>query len=110
VLSRSEALAVLEGIEGVPLLVASLLNGSGLRLMEALGMRAKDLEFGRRAVLLGDGNRAIPETLPIVAVVPCSKALLSSRHALVAFSATPNRLEAGCKGCHEGSLARFDLR
>jgi integrase len=41
VLSRDEVREVLARLEGVPLLVALLLYGSGLRLLEALSLRIK---------------------------------------------------------------------
>ena len=45
VLTRAEVRAVLERIHGVPRLVAGLLSGSGLRLMEACTLRIKDLDL-----------------------------------------------------------------
>jgi integrase len=39
---------VLERLDGVESLVAGLLYGSGLRLMEALRLRVQDLDFNRR--------------------------------------------------------------
>lgn len=56
VLTRTEVMEVLAHLDGVPLLVASLLYGSGLRLMEALRLRVKDLDFARSAVLVGHGK------------------------------------------------------
>lgn len=48
VLNRSEVRAVLNQLEGVPWLVASLLYGAGLRLLECLELRVKDIDFERR--------------------------------------------------------------
>ncbi len=45
VLSVAEVRAVLAQLDGTPWLVANLLYGSGLRLMEALRLRVKDLEL-----------------------------------------------------------------
>jgi integron integrase len=56
VLSREEVRAVREELEGTPALVVGLLYGSGLRLMEALRLRVKDLDFGRRELLVRDGK------------------------------------------------------
>lgn len=42
-------------LEGTPGLVVGLLYGSGLRLMEALRLRVKDLDFERRQWLVRDG-------------------------------------------------------
>ena len=56
VLTRREARAVLDELEGTPRLVAGLLYGSGLRLLEALRLRVHDLEFARSELLIRDGK------------------------------------------------------
>jgi len=58
VLSRSEVEAVLAQLQGRPLLVAQLLYGSGLRLMEAMTLRVKDLDFAQHAVIVRGGKGA----------------------------------------------------
>lgn len=59
VLTRDEVKAVLAHLGGVPALVARLLYGSGLRLLEALTLRVKDLDFARKEIRLrgGKGDR-----------------------------------------------------
>ena len=52
VLTRAEVDAVLHCLTGVPRLVALLLYGSGLRLLEAVSLRVKDLDFERGQVLV----------------------------------------------------------
>jgi integrase len=47
---------VLERLTGAEALVAGLLYGSGLRLMEALRLRVQDLDFGRRELTVRDGK------------------------------------------------------
>ena len=66
VLSRAEVEAVFVHLEGVPRLVASLLYGSGLRLMEALRLRVKDLDFDycQLTVRQGKGDKDRPTLLP----------------------------------------------
>jgi integron integrase len=56
VLTCDEVRAVLQRLEGVEALVAGLLYGSGLRLMEALRLRVQDLDFSRRELLVRDGK------------------------------------------------------
>lgn len=58
VLSRSEIQRLLAQIEGRPWLMASLLYGSGLRLMELLRLRVKDVDFDRLEVIVRDGKGA----------------------------------------------------
>ncbi len=56
VLSRQEIATLLNRLRGVPLLMASLLYGSGLRLLECARLRVKDLDFDRRELLVRDGK------------------------------------------------------
>ena len=56
VLSRDEVRRVLARLGGEPRLVATLLYGSGLRLMEALRLRVKDLDVSRNEILVRDGK------------------------------------------------------
>src|SRR5438067_1119098 len=56
VLSRPEARAVLDNLTGVPKLVAQLLYGSGLRVLEGLRVRVQDLDFGRNEVTVRAGK------------------------------------------------------
>jgi integron integrase len=58
VLSRAEVRGVLANLDGQHLLVASLLYGSGLRLMEALRLRYKDVDLERSILLVRDGKGA----------------------------------------------------
>jgi len=56
VLSLDEVGAVLAQLESVPLLMASLMYGSGLRLLECCQLRVKDLDFGRGEIVVRDGK------------------------------------------------------
>jgi integron integrase len=56
VLSRQEIALLLARLRGRPLLMASLLYGSGLRLLECARLRVKDLDFDRRELLVRDGK------------------------------------------------------
>lgn len=56
VLSADEVRRVLARLGGVHWLVGALLYGSGLRLMEAMRLRVKDLDFDRQAVVVRDGK------------------------------------------------------
>ncbi|MGL6132766.1 MAG: tyrosine-type recombinase/integrase [Prochlorococcaceae cyanobacterium] len=59
-LSEAEVHAVRTRLEGESALVVGLLYGSGLRLMEALRLRVKDLDFGRRELTVRDGKGGRP--------------------------------------------------
>ena len=56
VLSRSEVARVLQELSGSKLLVGKLLYGSGLRLLEALQIRVKDIDFDRREIIVRGGK------------------------------------------------------
>ncbi len=56
VLTPNEVRQVLSHLRGPALLVASLLYGSGLRLLEALMLRVKDLDFASREIRVRDGK------------------------------------------------------
>jgi integron integrase len=56
VLTAQEVRAVLQRLEGSVALVAGLLYGSGLRLMEALRLRVHDLYFDRQELTVRDGK------------------------------------------------------
>jgi integrase len=58
VLTRAEVRAVLQRLDGPTALVAGLLYGSGLRLLEALELRVKDLDLEKRQIHLRDGKGA----------------------------------------------------
>jgi integron integrase len=58
VLSRTEVAAVLAELHGDYKLVVSLLYGSGLRLLEALRLRVKDLNLERKLIAVRDGKGA----------------------------------------------------
>lgn len=66
VLTREEVEAVLRQLEGVPWLVAMLLYGSGLRLLECLQLRVKDVDLARGEIRVRDtkGRRPPVTVLP----------------------------------------------
>jgi integron integrase len=56
VLTRDEARQVIAQMSGVHRLIAGLLYGSGLRLLEVLRLRVKDADFYHRRILVRDGK------------------------------------------------------
>jgi integrase len=62
VLTRDEARAVIRMLSGPHQLMAQLLYGSGLRLMECVRLRVKDLDFGRHQIIVRDGKGAKTQT------------------------------------------------
>lgn len=58
VLTRDEVQRIFAHLHGTPRLMAGLLYGSGLRLMECLRLRVKDVDFGSVSVTVRDGKGA----------------------------------------------------
>ena len=56
VLSRDEVARVLEAMRDTPRLMASLLYGSGLRLLECCQLRVKDVDLARGEVVVREGK------------------------------------------------------
>ena len=56
VLTREEVRAVLKQMSGELRLMAELLYGSGLRLMECVRLRVKDVDFGYGQIVVRDGK------------------------------------------------------
>ena len=56
VLTKAEVRSLLNLMEGVPRLIALLMYGSGLRLLECLSLRVKDLDFERMEIRLRRGK------------------------------------------------------
>jgi len=69
VLSESEVRRVLANVDGVGRLMVGFLYGAGLRQIECLSLRVKDIDFAYRQVLVRDGKGAkdrvtmLPENL-----------------------------------------------
>jgi integron integrase len=79
VFTQAEVRAVLGELEGVSALVAGLLYGSGLRLLECLRLRVKDLDFavGQVTVRDGKGSKDRISVLPATLHQPLQDHLVS---------------------------------
>jgi integron integrase len=56
VLSKTEAKAVIENMDGIYRLMAQIMYGSGLRLFEVLRLRVKDIDFDNHQIIVRDGK------------------------------------------------------
>ena len=72
VLTRDEVQKILNLMRGDQWLVASLLYGSGLRLLEALRLRVKDIDFARKQLTVrsGKGGKDRVTMLPAKLIAP----------------------------------------
>ena len=66
VFSRNEVHMILDHLQGTPKLIAKLLYGSGLRLLEALRLRVQDIDFDNNYIIVrqGKGDKDRRTTLP----------------------------------------------
>jgi len=81
VLSRDEVAAVLAHLDGVRWLVAALLYGAGLRLLECLQLRVKDVDLVRNEIVVraGKGDRDRRTMLPVALRNPLTAHLVRVR-------------------------------
>jgi integron integrase len=84
VMTRAEVRAVLGRLSGTPKLVTTLLYGSGMRLLECLRLRVKDVDFGRNQILVRDAkggrDRIVPLPMVVRAVMPSWLARIKRIH------------------------------
>ncbi len=69
ILTKAEALAVISNLAGPHQIMGKLLYGSGLRLMECVRLRVKDIDFNYRSVTVRDGKGAKDRITPLPASV-----------------------------------------
>jgi integron integrase len=83
VLSSAEVAAVLQHLKGLPLLVVSLLYGSGLRVSECLRLRVQDVDLEHLSITVRDGKgRKDRQTLLSRSLVPMLKQCIEQALAL----------------------------
>ena len=92
VLSPDEVRALLAQMQGTRWLMANLLYGGGLRLLEACTLRVKDVDLGQRQLTIrhGKGGRDRVTLLPDLLVEPLTA------HLARAFAVHQRDLGAGC--------------
>ena len=77
VLTRAEVRAILAALDGTPRLVSLVLYGAGVRLLEALQLRVKDLDLAQHQLTIraGKGAKDRVTILPEVAAAPLARHL-----------------------------------
>lgn len=81
VLTRDEVRRLLGQLRGTPKLMASLLYGSGLRLMECVRLRVKDIDFAYAQITVRDakGGKDRVTMLPVDLVKPLESHLVKTQ-------------------------------
>ena len=91
VLTKGEVDKVFAHLHGMPRLMAGLLYGSGLRLMECVRLRVKDVDFGYARITVRDGKGAKDR----VTMLPVNLAEPLERHLRKVKAQHEEDLEAG---------------
>ncbi len=83
VLTKDEVAGLLAQMEGVTALLARLLYGTGMRLMEGMRLRVKDVDFDRHVIIVREakGNKDRVVMLPR-SLVPAMRAQMLASRAL----------------------------
>ena len=106
VLTRSEVARLLNGFGGNHRLLAELLYGTGMRILEAVRLRVKDVDLERREILVRDGKGAKDR----VTMLP-DRLVGALRRQLRAARATardgPAAKDAAPSGCRSRSSANI---
>ena len=80
VLSQAEIGRMLECLDGVPRFAVLVMYGSGLRALECLTLRVKDVDFDRRELVVRGGKGGKDRRAPLaVSAVPALKRYLRER-------------------------------
>ncbi len=81
VLTRAEVRALLQRLDGVPRLMAGLLYGAGLRVLECCRLRVQDLDFASNQIVVrgGKGDRDRITMLPAIAKAELARQLEAVR-------------------------------
>lgn len=82
VLTRDEVRAVIQQLDGPVRLMAILLYGAGLRLLECARLRVKDLDFDRNQIVVraGKGDKDHVATLPALVKADLARHLAAAKH------------------------------
>lgn len=92
VLTQAEVAQVLSALDERYRLVGQMLYGTGMRLMEGLRLRVKDVDFGHGAIIVRDGKGGKDRTVMLPErLVPALHAQLRRSHMLWEHDRTANR-------------------
>ena len=101
-LATAEVAGLLERVEPSFAIMVALLYGAGLRLMECLRLRVKDVDFDRRILIVreGKGRKDRVVMLPEPLLIPLRRQLEHSRALWARGSRAPSARcrDAGCTG------------
>ncbi|MCJ8503211.1 integron integrase, partial [Desulfatitalea alkaliphila] len=81
VFTREEVKALLVQLDGTAWIMGNMLYGAGLRLMECVRLRVKDIDFGYKQIVVRDGKGAKDRVtmLPEILIDPLQRHLLRTK-------------------------------
>ena len=119
VLSRGEVKEIFAHLHGVPKLMAGMLYGSGLRLMECVRLRIKDVDFALAQITVRDakGGKDRVTMLPVNLSEPLRRHYCESKHSTTRISkldlavspSVRTRAEISERGARVGVAIRFSF-
>jgi integron integrase len=96
VLSRDEVKHIFVHLKGMPKIMAGLLYGSGLRLMECVRLRVKDIDFAYAQITVRDGKGGKDR----ITMLPLNLSAPLRRHLLIVKAQHQQDLEDGFGNVH----------
>jgi integrase len=65
VLTHAEAMKIISHVRGVPRIMTKILYGSGLRIMECMRLRVRDMDFDYKTITVRDGKGEKDRVTPL---------------------------------------------
>lgn len=104
VLAQDEVAALFQFLGGEMTLLAKLLYGAGMRLMEGLRLRVKDVDFDRRVIIVREAKGNKDRVVSHAAAVTCASLAAADTKGPCAVGTRPaNRARRGADAACAGS-------
>ena len=97
VLTRDEVRAVISKLDGTPRLMAGLLYGSGLRLLECARLRVRDIDFAMNLIMVRDGKGAKDRVTVLGRAAMGPRSQIPERRAGMAVAVGVSRYSVLCR-------------
>ena len=104
--TEDEVAGLLAHLEGVTALLARLLYGTGMRLMEGIHLRVKNMDFDRQVIIV----RAVKGNKNRVAMLPRSMVPAMGAELLAARAVWQADRQACIRWCRKGYFQRVNRR
>ena len=102
VMTRDEVAGLLAQMEGETALLARLLYGTGMRLMEGIRLRVKDVDFDRLVIIVREAKGGKDRVVMLPCSLAAGSAASSAGRAVCVGGLTPDRRRAAWDGYDSG--------